>query len=189
MTRELLFLHLLKQKGKKWFQSQITGTWACFLLLRHLRYLHAHFTRIKSCYSKILREKREVLFVWWEDMIIYISLRTCWKLRWETSKCTLWNWPRCRQSVFLMQNIPWHDNGRSGCNCSVTGCLDWIFIFSLLEKLTRALNVFCYSKWCLRELWLLPMVCSARAPRPFFVCKLKDTNYTDKKWFSLSWRF
>lgn len=186
MWQDKLLLHLLKQKGKKLFQSQITGTWTCFLLLIHLRYLHAHFTRIKSCYSKVLREKREVSDVWWEDMIIYlwfcdiliyISLRMCWKVRWETPKSTLWIRHTWWQSVFLMQNHPWQDNNRSGCNCSVTGGSDWVcfgVFFALMEKSTCALNVFCYSKSCLRELWLLPIVCSAWTTRPFIVYKLKD---------------
>lgn len=45
-----LFLHLLKQKGKKWFQSQIAWDIGFtpqsqhrVLLFMYFRYLHAHF--------------------------------------------------------------------------------------------------------------------------------------------------
>lgn len=99
-----------------------------FVPYKCIRYLHAHFTRIRSSYSKSLREKKEVFDFWWEDMIsylwfcvmiIYISLRTCWKLRFSDR-----NTQKAHRSVFLMQKHPLQNSG-SGCNCSVPGGSDW----------------------------------------------------------------
>lgn len=182
-----LFLHLLKQKGKKCFQSQITWDMGftpqsqhrglLFIYLgTYMHALNSCLIRMKSSFSPILREEKELFDVWWEVMLICIPLRTCWKLRWETPKSTLWIRHTWRQSVFLMWNCPWQHNDRAVCKCSITGCSDWGGFF-LLELLTCALNAFWYSKWCLRELLYPPVARSAWATRSFIVYKLKDTNH------------
>lgn len=135
-SEKITFLFL--QRSKKLFQSRSPGTWALlhkastvlcclYILGTYMHTLNSCLIRMRSSFSQILREKKELFDVWWEVMLIYIPLRTCWKLRWETPKSTLCIRHTWRQSVFLMWNRLWQHKDRAVCNCRVTGCSDCLF--------------------------------------------------------------
>lgn len=133
------------------FHKASTGFCCLYILGTYMHTLNSCLVRIKSSFSQILREKRELFDVWWEGMLIYIPLGTCWKLRWKTPKSTLGIRHTWREKVFLMWNHPWQHNDRAVCNCSVTSCSGccFFFLYQICDLCSECFLVFANCCICL----------------------------------------